>query len=305
LRITTKELAAEKKVVFQERQLRVESNVMAQAFEKLNERLFLGHPYGRPVIGYKEDLENATIQDCLQFFEQHYLPENALVVVAGNFDFKQTRKWIRDFYLSKSNSKIKKFAKAVVPPAPQLEKSEAVTVRHEVASDSLLIGYPLPSMYHDDAEALSMAAWYLFGMASSPMVDRMVRKTQVATSVNGSASFEKHGGAFLVNVDLRNGISGEQGLNLLDQVLNDSMEDGISNEALQNMKRKMLYSLFNEGKSVVGVADWFGSGLFYWNDPGRMRAVFEKYQDMTGESLERVIRKYLLGAKRVVVKVTR
>lgn len=302
LDFTEKELAAEKKVVFQERQLRIESSVQAQAYEKLNEMLFPGHPYRRPVIGYPDDLARLTLHQCKAFFKNYYSPEKALIVVAGNFEVGETLDWIKQHYgrLNRAESEPERLF-----PVTPLSGTRIETVHHEVSAESALIGYQLPSMYSSDAEAIAMASWYLFSLASSPMVQRLVRESQVATSVQGSASFEKHGGMFLVSIDMRKGISVENGIRLFDETLASMSRKRISPDTLQDMKNKMLYSLLNEGKNAVGVADWFGSGVFYWKNPHHMKEVFKKYQDITPEQIHAAIERHLNGKNRVVVKVVR
>jgi zinc protease len=296
--LTQADLDAERKVVTEERRLRIDSNFGAQHLEELQKLAFPGHPYGWPTIGFPEDLERLTLEECRRFFETYYQPANALVTIAGDFDYERTRALMRKYYEPIFGRPVPEYS---VPEAAPRTKELRHVLHKPVATESLLIGYDIPSMYSADADAISMLGWALFGMSSSRAHVRLVREKQLALNVNAEAMFERAPHLFLVSAELRSGVSAEEAERELDAVIAEVQGNPITADELLRLKNAIVYHSVNELRAPSGMAGWLASGEFYWKDQMKIFEKLDRYHAMTARDLTEAARKYLRAEKRVVV----
>ncbi|MBI3543492.1 MAG: insulinase family protein [Deltaproteobacteria bacterium] len=298
LLLTQADLDSERQVVKEERRLRVDSNFGAQQMESLEKLAFPTHPYGWPVIGYQEDLDRLSLKECEDFFRDYYQPGNAIVTIAGDFDYERAREWMTKYYGKLAGHPVRELALRDEKTAPGEKR---LTIERPVEAESLLIGYYIPSMYSEDAERLSMLAWALFGMNSSRSNVELVRKKQLALGVGAEATLERYPSLFLVSAELKTGQRAGAVEEEIYKLIEEAKEKPLGEDELERVKNGLLYSTINESKSSAGVAGWLTSGEFYWNDHQRIFEKLDKYYAMKPEELRQVARKYLNKENRVVV----
>ncbi|MEW6057093.1 MAG: pitrilysin family protein [Bdellovibrionota bacterium] len=297
LRFTKADLDSEREVVKEERRLRVDSNFTAQLIEHLQKMAFSKHPYGWPIIGYQEDLNRLSLEECVEFFKTYYQPANAVITIAGDFDYQKTREWIRKYY-----GPIKGH------PVPQIkldeEKTSGKEARSEiyrpVKAESIVMGYYVPSMYSEDAEKLSMLAWTLFGMSSSRANLRLVREKHIALNVGADASFKRFPFLFFIWAEMKHGIGAQVVERELDRLIEEIQRTPPSEDELARVKNALIYATVNEAKSPAGIASWLASGEFYWNDYRHVYKVLDAYHQVTPKDLQEMAMKYLRKENRVV-----
>lgn len=298
LSLTQADLDAERQVVKEERRLRVESNFGAQQLEALLKLAFPTHPYGWPPIGYQVDLDRLTLDQCKAFFNDFYQPGNAIVTIAGDFDYEQAKVWIEKYYGSIEGHAIRELTLAD-ERLPNVEKRLEIT--RPVEAPSVLIGYYIPSMYSEDADKLAMLAWSLFGMSSSRANVRLVREKRVALSVGAEAGLERYPYLFMISAELKRGASTKQTEEELYRLIEEAKEEPVSEAEIERVKNGLVYSTINEGKSPTGVASWLASGEYYYGDYNHIFGKLDRYQKMRPSDLQEVARKYLSANNRVVV----
>lgn len=291
------DLDAERQVVKEERRLRVDSSFSAQQLEELQKVAFPEHPYGWPVIGYQKDLDALSLEQCRKFFDTYYQPGNAVITIAGDFDYDQAKTWIKKYY---GPIKGRSVPELKLKDQQVLNKEQRLIITRPVKAESLLMGYYIPSMYSPDAEKLSMLSWALFGVASGRANVKLVREKQVALGVSADAALERFPFLFLISAEMKNGIPAARAEQELDQLIEDVQKKPLSTEELERVKNRIIYSTVNEAKSPAGVANWLASGEFYWNDSRHSFKVLEKYYAITPEDLQQVAIKYLKKENRVV-----
>lgn len=297
LTLTQADLDSEREIVKEERRLRVDSDFGSQLHEEMLKKAFPSHPYGWPVIGYQADLNKLTLEQCREFFKNYYQPGNAVVTIAGDFEYDHARKLIEKYY-----GPIKGH------PVPELKLQEAkpagkevrLEIKRPVKAETLQIGYYIPSMFHEDAEALSILAWTLFGMTSSRANIKLVREKQIALDVGADASIKRFPNLFLVYAAMKSGVPAEQAQKEIDALIEEIKARPPSVEEVERVKNAITYATVNDAKSPAGIASWLAGGEFYWGDYKHMFKTLEKYQKLTPEDLQRVARKYLNNDNRVV-----
>jgi predicted Zn-dependent peptidase len=296
--ISQADLDSERQVVKEERRLRVDSNFGAQQMEVLEKLAFPHHPYGWPVIGYQEDLDRLSLEQCRDFFKTYYQPGNAIVTIAGDFNYDQAKAWMERYYGAIPGHEVPKLVLVDDKP-PGREVREAIT--RPVESESLLIGYHIPNLYHRDTDRLSMLSWSLFDMASSRVNKRLVREKQIALGVNADVDSGRFPGMFLISVEMKRGIGAEKALEEIDEIFAEVRRQQVSKEELDRVKNGLIYATVNETKSPSGIANWLTNGEFYWGDSGRIFEKLDRFHEMSAGDIQEVALKYLDPRNRVVV----
>jgi zinc protease len=294
--LTDETVATEREVVLNERRDRIEKNPDAVLNEGLLRILYFNHPYGRPIIGWNQEMKALNRTMALDFYHRYYTPENAVLVVAGDVTPDEVRQMAEATY-----GKIPERPDAARAPRPS-EPTEigprTITVRDDKVRESQLQRiYVVPSAVTaapGEAEALNLLAQILGGGSVSRFYDKLVRGDGPATYAG--ASYRADGldsSRFVIyglpkpGTDLRD-LEGR-----MDAVIADLLKNGISEEELDRAKRsaiaQAIYSLDNQAKlaNIVGQALAVGQSLESVQDwPARVQAV-------TKEEVQAVALKYL------------
>jgi len=177
----------ERKVVQEERRLRIKDDPSASLFEEVIATAFKSHPYKRPVTGWMEDLEGLTHSDFLSFYRQYYQPANATLVVAGNFDNAAILPMIE-----KTFGRIPKgpdLHPVIIKEPPQEADKRVILRREEAQLPYVVIAYHVPSFPHPDSLALEVMSQILAGGKSSRMYQKIVYQEQAALEAGADYAF--------------------------------------------------------------------------------------------------------------------
>ena len=196
LRLTKEVFDPERAVVAEERRLRTEDNPMSALFESMGGVAYSAHPYGWPVIGWMNDIQNATVEDALAYYKLHYQPGNAFIVVVGDVDAADIFARIEKAFGSIP-------AQPPPPPMrgvePEQKGERRVTLRKEAELPMVALSYHVPNAPHPDNAALEVLAAILGDGQSSRLYEDLVYKKQIARSVGASYDRElKDPGLFTV-----------------------------------------------------------------------------------------------------------
>lgn len=187
LMVDEDKFSTEKKVVQEERRLRVKDDPSATLFEEVVATAFKSHPYRWPVTGWMEDLDELKREDFLSFYRRYYQPANATLVVAGDLDKKALLALIEKTFGPVPRG-------PGVPPArfkePPQEADKRVTLHREEAHlVYVLLAYHVPSFPHPDSFPLEVMSQILAGGKSSRMVQKMVYQEQKALEAGADYPF--------------------------------------------------------------------------------------------------------------------
>jgi zinc protease len=167
--------------VEEERRRRIEDQPIAFLWEKVQAVAYQAHPYGWPTIGWPTDLQTLTAEDARRFYTTYYVPNNAFLVVVGDFEPATMLKTIRAHFGP--------IPRGAEPPAVRAQEPEQhgerrVTVRRSAALPYVAVAYHVPTYDHDDAYALEVAAEILGGNQSSRLVQTLQREKQLVLSID-------------------------------------------------------------------------------------------------------------------------
>ena len=298
LRLDPAEVKRERSVVMEERRLRTEDDPSSALWEEVNAAAFKAYPYGHPVIGWMEDLRQLTRTDVQNFYKTYYVPNNAVVVVVGDFDRAQLLPRIQEAFGSIPRRPEPPPVRSDEPP--QKGERRVMLRRQDARLPSLVAGYHAPNMKDPDSYALDMLEVILAGGKSARLYRHLVYEKQLA--LGAGAYYARVSAApdlFTLYATPLPGKSVEE----LEQALFDEIEriktELVSARELQKAKNQIEASFIFSQDSIFSLARQLASyeivaGWRYWEVylPG-IRAV-------TREDVQRVAQKYLTSEKRTV-----
>jgi len=177
LRLDPSEFDRERAVVKEERRMRTDDDPQAALVEQVQAMAFIAHPYRNPVIGWMEDLDRVTVADLKAFYDRYYQPNNATLVLVGDFDTTTILRQVEAAF-------------GPVPPGPPLptrgfseptqQGERNAELRREAKLTFLYAAYHTPTLDHADGHALEVAAQLLSGGKSARLYRSIVQEHQVA-----------------------------------------------------------------------------------------------------------------------------
>jgi len=186
LLLDPKEIDSERQVVIEERRTRTEDDPNGFLSEEVEALAFRAHPYGQPVIGWMEDIGRITPEELRTFYKTYYVPNNALVVVVG--DFKAPA------LLEKIKTSFGKISRGAAPPPmtavePAQNGERRLVVRKQAQLPIVYLAYPVPNQKAADAAALDVLSTILSSGRSSRLYRSLIYDRQLALDAGGDYSW--------------------------------------------------------------------------------------------------------------------
>ncbi len=300
--LDSKTFEVERQVVFEERRMRTENSPDGKMQEALWRLAFKRHPYGWPTIGTPEDLASITVEQLRAYYDLHYQPNNAVVVVVGDHSPEKTYAWIKQYYgpIPKGEKENPRSARAIPAEFPQNEE-RVMTLADPGAGKRFLLGYRVPSGLEEDAYALDVLANILFEGTSSRAYDRLVEQKGLALGLSGSNFTPTYPGLLLVSGVLNS----QKSFSLLDDelegVLTEVQSNGVTDAEVKRAVRQLTVQLVDSVRTSHGLAQFVGLVTTVFGDPYRFVRDLAKYTRVSAGDVQRVAKKYLIRNNRSVV----
>lgn len=286
-------------VVTEELKMRTVNQPYGTFLSKFCSAMFPGSGYAWSVIGSEEHIQKATIQNFKDFYDNFYQPNNATLVVAGDFDIKDAKQYVRDYFLQYPKSPEPKRHDYKLQP---LTKEYRETVIDDKAPmTALFLGYPGPTMYDKEYFAASLLSDILSSGTSSRLYQRLVNNDQIAVEAAFSPLIFRGAGSFLVQAVLMGDKSTDQAEKAIKDELDKIIKNGVTDEELTKAKNIKETQFVFEKKSLMGIAQDLARCQVFYGDPGLINSELEKYMKVTKEDIINVAKKYLNTDKKVVL----
>ncbi|HXV35947.1 MAG TPA: pitrilysin family protein [Myxococcota bacterium] len=300
LDISEQALAKERRVVLEERLLRTEDQPGGRAREALNALMFQALPYRWPVIGWRSDIENTTVEDCREFFSTYYAPNNIVLVIVGDFDGDAALAQIREsFGALRPASRI---PRSLTREPPQ-DGARRADVHFDLSSPVLAIAWRTPAAGHPDAEALDVAGEILSGGRSSRIYRRLIREEQLALSAHSMNWALARAGFFGAYASVRHDASIDRAEQSLLEEIARLRDAPVSAHELDTAKRQIEVAMVYELTTNAAIADRIGYDVTTF---GAIRPLEERLaaiEAVAAADVQRVAQTYLGESARNVVRV--
>ncbi len=302
--LTPESVEGQRQVVMNERRQNYENEPYGLASILIAENLYPpDHPYHWPTIGSKEDLQAATFDDVVEFFQSYYGPQNAGLAIAGDIDLEQTRqaveKWFGEIPAGPA-------VPPLAPPAVYLTAEKRLVMQDKVQLPRLYMTWSTPAAFHPGDAECDILANLLAGSKNSRLYKRLVYEQQLAQDVAAYQFSSRLASEFLIVATARQGHS----LTELEKIIQEEVDRIRTQEAdsrevqrtVNQVEAQFLENLENVG-GFSGKADLLNRYFYLTGIPDYFNEDLQRYRSIDTSDVRAVANRYLRDDGRVVLSV--
>ena len=293
--VTDDVLAKEKQVVKNEKRQSVDNNPYGHTSYVLDKAMFPSdHPYNWQVIGSLEDLDNAKLEDVKEFFRRWYVPNNVTLVVAGDFDTVQAKKWVEKYF-----NEIKRGSEPI-KSQPKRAGVIANTIKfyHEdnfANSPELTMVWPTVEEYNPDSYALDVLANYLVRGKKAPFYQVFAEEKKLAPNVGAGNFASELAGNFELSVRVFADKDLDEAAVAVTEAFARFEKQGISDKDLARIMPGQETQFYSSLSSVLGKGAQLAQCNIFAGDPGCIERDIKNILNVTSADVTRVYQKYIKG----------
>ena len=295
--IDQKGVDTQNEVVKEEKRLSYDNSPYVKWEEMVKANLFKVHPYKQTTIGEMAHLDAATLEEFRAFNKKYYIPNNAVLTVAGDLDIAETKQWIADYFGS-------------IPTGTAIERSfpkeEPIqtTIRAEafdpnIQVPALFMAYRTPGRNTRVARVLNMISTYLSQGKSSKLYKKLVDKKKMALEVAAfNIDNEDYGTYVVLALPM-----GETSLETLTAEMSNEVEkiqtELISEKDYQKLQNQFESNFVNSNSSIEGIANSLAEYYTFYGNTNLINTELETYRSITREEIRKVAQSYLQSNQRL------
>lgn len=286
-------------VVKEEKRMRFDNQPYGNFINVIFQNLFTKHPYHNSPIGSMEDLDASTLEEFKAFNKKYYVPNNAVLVIAGDIQVQETKKWVEAYF-----GPIPKEAPIV------RQKYEEKPITKEIIDTAydaniqipaIMTAYRVPGITSKESKALELVAAVLSQGPSSRMYKKMVDEKKDALQVSSfNYALEDYG--IYISLALPSGnASLDDLLKDIDEEILKVQTDLITEEEFTKLRNQAENSFVTANDNMLGVAENLANGYTFFNNTNHINTELDQIKSVTREDIRNVARKYLNPNQRVVL----
>ncbi len=290
----------QRSVIREERSQMYDNRPYGGILEETFKRAFSKHPYNWMPIGSVQYIDQATLEEFREFHSIYYVPNNAVLTIAGDIDVEQTKEWV-DLYFAEIPQGTKPIYRPDVVEPPLGEEVRDTVYDPDIQIPAIIQAYRIPEMTHDDFYALDMLTTLLSSGESSRMHRSIVNQQQKALAIQSIPFKLEDPGLFLVLGIANMGVDPKS----LEEAINTEIEKvrkhGLTEKELQKLKNNKESSAVFNYASLDRLADNLANYHIMHGDANMINTEIEKYMKVTIDDIVRVANKYMVPENRVVI----
>ena len=286
-------------VVKEEKRLRVDNAPYGQLLEEITKGLFVKHPYRWTTIGSMDHLDAATLEEFIEFKNKFYVPNNAVLVVTGNFDMENIKKKISDYF----------------GPIPRGNDVPRVNIKEDPLNGELkrkfydpniqipmgLVSFRTPSMKDREAYVLDMISSILSDGKSSRLYKKMVDDKKISLQVQAvNLSLEDYGAYIILSLPV-----GDNKLTTLYDNIDEEIEklkkDLITEREFEKLQNIFENNFVSSNSSMAGIANSLARNYMLYGNTNLINTTIDIYKSITRDEIREVANKYLNKENRVLI----
>ena len=301
LDLSQKNLDNEREVVEEERKRRYDNPPYGTVIPTLYEQAYTVSPYRHLPIGSVKDVDQATLEGIKDFYDTYYVPNNATVVIAGDFSVDQAGQLIRKYF-----GPIPAGTRSVSPPIPvepPQTSERVVRMTREVALPAFVEAYHIPADGTPDSYPLRLASEILSAGDSGMIYHQLVYEKQVALEAQSSADFSEDPNLFFVFAVMTAGHAPSEGEAAVEQTLKRLKDKPLSPKELQKAKNQILFELAQDRENSKNLAEQLGYDSVVLKDPALVNTEPSRFLSVTAEQVQAAARKYFVRGNMTLLEV--
>ena len=301
LRIDDKVFQNEREVVKEERRMRFENQPYGRLNEIVYDQAFTVHPYKHPTIGSMADLEAASIEDVRDFFRTFYVPNNATLVLVGDFETKEALALVNQYLgrLPKSDKPVPRD----IPVEPPMTKERRVKLEENWPLPAVVVAHHITFDGDPDSYPLHIASKVLSDGQSSRIYRKLVYEKQLALAAFGGGNIIEDPNLFFAVAIVQPGKTPEQATAALIAELDRLKAEPISAGELQQAKNQFARDYILGRESNKDKAQTLGHAVIIHDDIKTADGEFDIFMNMTAADVQRVAQKYFTPENRLVLTI--
>ena len=286
-------------VVKEEKRSRYDNQPYGNIIKVVKENMFKKHPYRWTTIGSMEHLDASTLADFKNFNTKFYIPNNAVLVVAGDFEKKKAKEWIQKYF--GTINKGANLEKIIYNEEPISETIKAKHQDENIQIPMIVASYRTPSMKTRDARVLDFISSYLSDGKSSKLYKNIVDDKKKALEIGSFTYSQEDYGMYILYGLPMEGNTCDDLLKEIDAEIVKIQTDLISEKDHQKLQNIYENQFVNSNTGVEGIAENLAKFYLLYGDVNLINSEIEIYQSITREEIRAVAKKYLNPNQRLIL----
>ena len=301
LKVTQENLDNQRSAVKEEKRLRIDNQPYVPGFLLADECIFSNHANAHSTIGSMEDLDEATVEDCQEFFRIYYAPNNAVLSIVGDFEIDEAKKLVEQYFASIPSQ----------PPPPPVDVSEPVevAVRQTTYKDrfaplpGFIIGWKTPPRRTRASYSLSLALDILVEGDSSRLYQKLVKDQESVVQIQGGIDERRGPSAAFIFALPKPGNTPDQVRDCIMTEIKELAEKGPSEEEMTKLRNSLCNDTVRGRQSSLYRAQRLAEYTLYDGDPELLNSELSVYLSVTSDEIREAAASYLDTSNRAVLDI--
>ncbi|MCX8148396.1 M16 family metallopeptidase [Thermaurantimonas aggregans] len=298
-KIDTVGVETQREVVKEEKRLRIDNQPYMSFQENLFKRAYKVHPYKSVPIGTMEDLNAAQLNEFYDFYRTFYVPENAVLVIAGDIEYETAERLVRRYF-----EDIPRGGRPIPRPnvvEPPLEREIVDTIYDNIQLPAVFLAYRMPPKNSDDALALSLVSRLLSTGNSSRLRKKLVDEQKIALEVIAFPYDLEDGGLFITLALANFGKDPKDIMASMHEEIERLKKERISDREFQKLLNQFETQQISQMGSMQGIADLLAEYEVFYGDANLINTIGQKVSKLTPADLQRVANTYFDSNRRIIL----
>lgn len=287
-------------VVKEEKRLRYDNQPYGQLIAQVKKNMFVNHPYRWTTIGSMEHLDAAKLEEFQAFNKKFYIPNNAVLIVAGDLnDIAKTKEWVRNYFGSIPKGATIERKTFVEEPITKTLKADYQDPN--IQKPMVIASYRTPSMKTRDARVLDMISTILSDGKSSRLYKKIVDDKKMALQIRAFNFSQEDYGMYIL-YGLPQGENTSEGIvKEIDEEIVKIQNELLSDKEMQKLRNKFDNDYVNDNSTIEGIANNLASYYLLYGDVNLINSEIEMYHSITSQEIRDVAKKYLNPNQRLIL----
>jgi len=287
-------------VVKEEKRLRVDNSPYGSFLAEIKKLIFTNHPYRWATIGSMDHLDASTLEEFQAFNKKFYVPNNAVLVVAGDLDINKTKKMVQDYF--GSIPKGKAVTRVNIQEAPITKEIKGTYHDPNIQIPAIVSAYRTPSMKTRDAYVLNMVSTVLSDGKSSRLYKKLVDEKKMAIQVGAFSVSQEDYGMYLTYGLPLGDTKLEDLVSEIDEEIVKMQTELITEREFEKLQNKYENQFVNSNSSIEGIANSLAKYYMLYGDINLINNEIEIYKSITREEIRDIAKKYLNPNQRALLE---